>query len=293
MGEPANIYGKKSYEFAIGSIKANSHRPLSAEQWRRLRDADMRAAEKILVEYGYPPLSEGKTILDSIEAEMKSRIEFIRDTAPDAELVDLLFFEEDAVNLKLYLKARLMGESPDALPICAGGTDPELLRICVYTEDFSLLGSPAQEMLQGICAEPDPRKISCLADNAMFSRARKTAENKHCAPLARLLAEYGTGRNRRTALRLARLGADPKEYPDAFLPVDWAPFQTADHGKPEDVVLADIDKRLAAVTEELGYDSGMGPIAQYYFMKKNEAAALRMLFTEKSFAAAGGAAGNG
>jgi len=293
MGETENIYGKKSYEFAVGRIKANSHRPFSAEQWNRLREADLPSAEKILIEYGYPPVPEGKTIFDSIAEERERTIEFIRDAAPEAELVDLLFFEEDAVNLKLFLKAGRMDPAPASLPVRAGGMDPELLRICAYTEDFTLLGTPAQDMLRGVCAETDPRKISCQVDNAMFCRALRIAERKHCASLTRLLTEYGTGRNRRTTLRLVKLGADPSRYPEAFLPVGWEWYKTADHGKTEREILTDVNKRLAAVTEELGYDTGMGAVAQYYFMKKNEAAALRMLFTEKSFAAAGGAAANG
>ena len=127
----------------------------------------------------------------------------------------------------------------------------------------------------------------------MFCRALALAEKKHCVPLVHLMTEYGVGRNRRTALRLAALGADPQKYTDAFFPLEWESFRAADHEKTKADVLKDINKRLAAVTEEIGYDSGMGAIAQYYFMKKNEAAALRMLFTEKSFAAAGGAAENG
>lgn len=293
MDEPVNIYGRKSYEFAVGRIKANAHRPFSAEQWNRLREADLRSAEKIVVEYGYPSIREEETIFDSIEAELKRTIEFIRDTAPDTELVDLLFFEEDAVNLKLFLKARLLGTDPASLPVCTGGIPSELLRICVYTEDFSLLGETARGILNNICTETDPRRISCLADNAMFSRAFTLAQKKHCVPLVHLMTEYGTGRNRRTTLRLAALGADPQKYADAFLPLEWDAFRAADHGKTEADVLKDINNRLAAVTEEIGYDSGMGPIAQYYFMKKNEAAALRMLFTEKSFAVAGGVAENG
>ncbi|MBS5843965.1 MAG: V-type ATPase subunit [Clostridiales bacterium] len=293
MDKAVDIYGRKSYEFAVGRINANAHRPFSAEQWNRLQEADLWSAEKIVVEYGYPSIREGETIFDSIEAGLKRTIEFIRDIAPDAELVNLLFFEEDAVNLKLFLKARLLGTEPASLPVCVGGINSELLRICVYTEDFSLLGETAQAILSDICTETDPRKISCLADNAMFCRALALAEKKHCVPLVHLMTEYGVGRNRRTALRLAALGADPQKYTDAFFPLEWESFRAADHEKTKADVLKDINKRLAAVTEEIGYDSGMGAIAQYYFMKKNEAAALRMLFTEKSFAAAGGAAENG
>lgn len=71
MDKAVDIYGRKSYEFAVGRINANAHRPFSAEQWNRLQEADLWSAEKIVVEYGYPSIREGETIFDSIEAGLK------------------------------------------------------------------------------------------------------------------------------------------------------------------------------------------------------------------------------
>ena len=288
MSDQENVFGKKSYEYAIGRITANRHRPLSAEQWTRVREADIESAGKMVVEYGYSPVTEENSVYDSIEAEMARTVALIREVAPDPELVNLLFFEEDALNLKLFLKARLTKAQPESLPVVIGGIDPEILRICVYTEDFSLLGDAADNILSGITELKDPRKISCRADDAVFYRALRLSEKKLCTPLTRVLKEYGIGRNRITALRIARLGVDLKDYEDAFLTVDWSEYRDTDRKRDEVEVLSDVNRRLAAITEEIGYDTGMGAIANYYFIKKNEASALRMLFTEKSFAAAGG-----
>ena len=49
MDKAVDIYGRKSYEFAVGRINANAHRPFSAEQWNRLQEADLWSAEKIVV----------------------------------------------------------------------------------------------------------------------------------------------------------------------------------------------------------------------------------------------------
>lgn len=289
----ANVYGRKSYEFAIGAIRASSRQPLQTEQWRRLREADLQTAERLLADYGYPAVPESGTVFEAIEEELRRTAVFLRELAPDAGLLELLFFEEDAVNLKLLLKARLTGAENALLPFCAGGIDPELLRICVVAEDFSLLGAPAQELLDGICAERNPWKLSCAVDNAMFCRARALAEQKHCRTLVRLLEEYAAGRNRRTALRLTKLNLAPEEYKDAFLPVDWTEFRSADRGNAEADILNDIERRIAALTEELAAEAGMGAIAEYYFTKKREAAALRILITEKRFSVTGGVLGNG
>lgn len=288
-----HVFGKTSYEYAVGCIRANSHRLIQPDQWNRLQEADLETACRIVAEYGYPPVTEGQTIYDSIAAEQQRTLKFVKSIAPEPELIDLLFFEEDAVNLKLYLKAKRLGYDPAALPVGQSGIDPELLRICVYTEDFTLLGECAASMLDGILQEEDPCVMSCRADNAMFCRSLDTAEKKRCTPLAQLLREYGIGRNRITAIRLNRLNRKAEQNKYAFLPVPWSEYQEQDHNKTVEDVLADVEHRLQAVVESLGYEVGPGAIAQYFFNKKNEAAALRMLFTEKSFTCAGGGGSDG
>ena len=58
-----NVYGKKSYAFALGRISGTAHRPLTAEQTARLREADFQTAQKLLTDFGYPavlPVQQGK-----------------------------------------------------------------------------------------------------------------------------------------------------------------------------------------------------------------------------------------
>jgi hypothetical protein len=87
-----NAYGKKSYEYAIGRIKATNHPVLTGEQWSRLREADYQGAVKLIEEYGYPRVEEGGSVRQSIDSEMERAVEFILELAPDQELTNLLFF---------------------------------------------------------------------------------------------------------------------------------------------------------------------------------------------------------
>lgn len=281
-----NAFGKKSYEFAIGRIRATNHPVLAGEQWSRLREADLTGAVKLLEEYGYPHVEYGGSVRDSIDKEMERAVSFIRELAPDEELTNLLFFEEDALNLKLFLKAKLVGKSMEKLPTVEGSFQPELLRICAETEDFSMLGPVLEAELKGVEDMTDPFRISCAVDNAFFSYAVKGAEKKRCSALKKLLTEYGAGRNRLIAMRLRRLGTEPKDY--IFLPVSFSSAGAKDENRSEDEILQDVNKRLDDVLTEMGHDYGMGAIAQYYFQKKNEAAALRLLIARKSQEAMGG-----
>lgn len=288
MSGEFNVYGKKSYEFAVGRIKATKHPVLNREQWSRLREADIQGAAKLLEDYGYPHVAEGGSVRDAIDAEMERAVSFILELAPDEELTNYLFFEEDALNLKLYLKAKLIGKDGEKLPTVRGSFSTELLRICAYTEDFTMLGDDLNKALDGVSELTDPAKISSCVDNAMFSHALKGAEKKRCRPVAELLTVYGVGRNRLTAMRMGRMGReiDPKD--DVFLPVSFSGYLKKDSGLTEDEIFADVNRRLDGALSQLGYDSGMGVLAQYYFQKKNEAAALRLLFAQKSLDALGG-----
>ena len=54
---------------------------------------------------------------------MAATVAFIRENAPDGELVDLLFFEQDALNLKILVKSARMGQKEPPFELAEGGTD--------------------------------------------------------------------------------------------------------------------------------------------------------------------------
>ena len=78
-----NVYGKKSYAYAIGRISGTTHRVLRAEEMARLREADSETAQKLLTDYGYPAVTNGKTVYDVIEDEKNTVSSFVREIAPD------------------------------------------------------------------------------------------------------------------------------------------------------------------------------------------------------------------
>lgn len=274
-----NVYGKKSYAYALGRISGTTHRVLKPEELARLREADSETAQKLLADYGYPAVSGGKTVYDVIEDEKNTVSAFVREIAPDEELTQLLFFEEDALNLKILLKSEKIGKEVDLDTLCEGGFSKELLRVCVKADDFSLLGETLETALASIKDEENPCRISCLVDNAVFSYALLTAQKKNCRPLVQLFTVYGEGKNRLTALRLQKLHKDLEAYDFAFLPVK-KPTE-AELRQSEEEILAGTAKALDNVLTDLGYSDGIGAVAQYYFRKKTETGMLRLLFAQK------------
>lgn len=273
---------KRSYEYAIGCFKATSRQPLNAEQWQRLKSADRAGAEKLLAEFGFPAVTEECSAVDSIEKDLSSTVAFIRENAPDPELVDLLFFEQDALNLKILIKSARMGQKTPSVELAEGGVDPEVLKVCVAAEDFSLLGKELERSLAEITQITDPGKLSCVIDSAFLTHSVNAARKKMSFTFAKLLEEYGKGRNRLTSLRLKRLGKDPADYPYAFYPESDKGEKPNDANKSEDEIIKEVAKAFDDIINDLGFDEGMGFIARYYFLKKNDASALRLLFAEKS-----------
>lgn len=281
MKEAYGAFGSTSYEYAIGRIQATSHTVLSAEQWNRLQDGEEQEALKLLEEYGYPA-AEGRSPQEVIQEELGRVAAFVREISPDPAMTDLLFFEEDALNLKLYLKARLSGKNPSALVTTLGSWPPDVMQICVEAEDFSLLGEDIAQSLQDIFEETDPGLISCRVDAALYAHALREAEKRRCRPLTDWLRKYGAGKNRITRARLEGLQRDPKSYSAAFLPVDTESESWGASGEmSREEVLAQEEARLQEAAKDLRLDEGIGVIAEYYLAKKNEAAALRLLFARK------------
>ena len=197
----------------------------------------------------------------------------------------------ESVRYCAFLKAKWAGRSSDGLPLAEGSIAPDLLRVCAEVDDYSLLGEDLAAMLAGVGQEEDSCKLSCTVDSAMFLHALRVAKKKHCGVLAELYCRYAVGRNRLTALRLRKfpmMGERASSY--AYLPVEWDAERRADESRTDAEVMQDCNRELNRMMTDLGYDNGMGVLAQYYFTKKSEAAALRLLFTEKSLSGKGGSA---
>ena len=165
-----NEFGAKSYEYAVGAIKATSHPPLTSEELRRLQDADSAEFSKLLDEFGWGKGIEGD-VNERIEGEMQYVIDFIKDVSPKKELCSLLFFEEDATNLKLFLKRRLIKSDVSDMVSDKGHIPWEILKASVDAWDFSLISEAVNEELKGYENETDPFIISSVAALALFTAA--------------------------------------------------------------------------------------------------------------------------
>ncbi len=277
------VFGGISYEYAIGCIQASSRPPLSKEQWNRFQSGSFSQGLGLLGELGCPVRDN---FLEALEEDWQNTAAFVREISPQPELTQLLFFEEDALNLKLCRKAVLGGLSRTELPVQPGSLEPELLWVCAENNDYSLLGEELEQALAPLQDTTDPCRVSCVIDNAFFARAKSLAKQGRSPSLVQLLEQYGQGKNRLTAWRLDRLGITDRSF--AFLPTE-EPAQELPAGISQQELLEQVHQAVNAALEEADWGDPMGVIAGYFFQKKLEYRALGRLLCEKK--TAGGKAG--
>lgn len=271
-----NEFAKKSYEYALGAIKATSHPPLTSDELRRLSEASLKDFPRLLDEFGWGRGIEGD-LHERIQGEFEYAAEFIREVSPDPSLTNLLLFEEDARNLKLFLKGQLLGRDVSDLATSGGSVPVEIMRGSVEAGDYSLISETLDRELEGIENESDPFVISSRADRAIFMHTLETAQKKNTA-LYEMLLKYGSAKNRISEARLRRMGWDVEAMKALMLPVPYASI-TGDN-RDEGEIIAEEKQAIARAMYDLRSGENFAPIAEYFFAKKAEAETLRGLLTK-------------
>ncbi len=270
-----NEFGKKSWGYAIGCIKACSHPPLTEIERQKLRDCDAGEFLRLLDEFSWGRGSEGEELDTRVEQEMEYVALMIRDICPDERLSSLLLWEKDAHNLKLFLKGALIGRDVSPIADENGSIPIEIIRASVETGDYSLLGKEAEHELVGIEKETDAFTISSRADRAIFAKVLANAKKLY-RPLYEMLKKDAESRNRMSLIRAKELGlGDISAY---LLPVS-ASFNDTD--KSLDEIRSETDAAWERAMYDLRISEGFGAIAEYYFSKKKECELIRFLWCEK------------
>lgn len=199
---------QESLLYAIGRLRMLRRQLLSAAQLQRLLNApDYTEAQRVLLEAGYITQEQPDAELASIQRHLAALRE-VRALSPEPATTDSFLLRNDANNLKIYFKARLLEEEPEG--ISPGGTlNPELLRHAVNERSYTRLPQPLREAMtvleQRTATQVNPMEIDVLIDKALY---RMMAEGmKHSrSPRARQWVSMRTDfANLRALLRLQEM----------------------------------------------------------------------------------------
>lgn len=300
--------------FANGRIKALEGKLLDRAKWNQLYDADATEAQNILADSGYgADATNPQDVEDLIDTELTAARELINEITPDPILTDLFLLETDGHNIKTLLKGKIQGVDVDETLTGGGSIPVEELKRAVESERYGLLPIDFEEALKKLDRETDPRIVSAVVDNAVYTHIKRVLK-KHKDPL---LAEYFTAKidftNLLTIIRSNVLGweiskvrpllLDGGEFSQSMLldavglPPESLVKQLAT-GKHSLLIKSVLESYLShkSVTEveqrldEAAYNVihearndafGIGPMANYLMQKLTEAKALRVMFTAK------------
>lgn len=167
-----------SYPYAIGRVKALEPYMLDQNKMRRIASAEAGDFFKALQETGYgasASLDEG--LEGIIKKELKEARRLVWEITPAPEVTQLFFLHIDAHNLKVLLKARILGAEYAEL-LEEGGVFPiENLEKCVADKSYSLLPDPLKSNLEWLEREllrnVSPQLISITVDKAVFEYTEK------------------------------------------------------------------------------------------------------------------------
>jgi len=213
------------YVFLSTRIKAMERGLLNKERIERMLDAATNEdAAKILVECGYPELTEvtGDALEAALAEGQKLTMADLGRMAPDQNVVDVFKLRYDYHNAKVLVKAEALGTEQNQLLLWGGRYDPEQLAADYAREelkgcsDYFRRGvSRAREVLG---ATGDPQQADFALDRAYFEELSAMAQatgSKFLMGYAALLIDVA---NLRAVVRVSRLNKGSEFLSQVLMP---------------------------------------------------------------------------
>lgn len=210
-----------SYTYANARLAALSKHLVDASTIRRMADGSLSDAIRTLQDLRYGGMGDGSdvSVEQLIDNELNEATEEIRALSPKPETTDLFLLKNDVQNLKMLLKARMLGMQDPAL--CAGGVyEWDALREMVREQSYDALPMAIAEEIRALekqlAVRVDPQQISVALDRAYLKYALIATKND------KVLRQYFCAMcdfdNVLTYLRVRAMGGSKEMLDDLLLP---------------------------------------------------------------------------
>ena len=212
-----------SYAYACARISALEKSLFGKDAVRRMAEGSLEDALRLLADakYGNLPDATGEDTERMIESVRRQTAETIRDLSPDATLTDLFLLQTDAQNLKVLVKARLLGIS-DAIWLEGGLYTRDQLSTMVADAKYDLLPTRMQEAMNRLEAKlkisQEPQLVSVFADYGYHTHClevSKTVKEPFAKQYFSALCDFN---NVITFLRMRAMGAQKEDLKEVLLP---------------------------------------------------------------------------
>lgn len=203
-----------AYAFATGRIRALEAKLLTRAHYQRLLDApDAGEAWRALAELGYATVAERRLdeYEDVLTGELRRLYALVAALAPDPERLVWLARRYDFHHIKVYLKAKLLGEDPRAGVLDGVGTvPPKLIEASVNTGVWSALplelAEAGERALRAYESTRHAQMIDIIVDQGLFGYLRRATLGHPFAET--LVAIWVDLLNLKTLVRAKLMGKD-------------------------------------------------------------------------------------
>lgn len=212
-----------SYAYACARISALEKNILSESTVRRLAESGIDDVMRQLldVRYGGLPEAQPSDCERMIEAERIAAAQTIRELSPDPQLTDLFLLQTDVQNLKVLIKARMLGLS-DALWTEGGLYERDTLSAAVSSQNYGALpqkmGETLDAMEQMLRVHPEPQTVSVMCDRAYLAHATQAVKDSKEPFIKQYFAALCDFDNLLTFLRMRAMGASREDLKQMLLP---------------------------------------------------------------------------
>jgi len=307
-----------SYPYACARISALEKGLFSGQTIRRMAEGSLDDAMRQLLDarYGNLPEATSEDCERMIGNVREQTAKTIRELSPDSKLTDLFLLQTDAHNLKVLIKARLLGTG-ETLWLEGGLFSREKLCEMVQEQKYDDLPEELRDSLNDLerrlKIRVEPQMVSVLIDYGYLKRCLE--ETKDCTePFAKqYFAALCDFDNVITFLRMRAMGAQKEDLWDVMLPcagirsdvllnayelssesltkaLSGSVAKSAMHeGLSQMLVTGNIamvekarDDYLLSLVNEHRHDvTTIFPVVGYYLARDREARAIRMILTVK------------
>lgn len=306
-----------SYPYACARISALGKGLFSGQALRKMAEGSLEDAMRALLDarYGGIPEATSEDCERMIENVRRQTAETIRELSPDPRLTDLFLLQSDVHNLKVLIKARLLGTN-DTLLLEGGLYPVEKLREMTAEQKYEELPGPIcaalSELESKLKIQVEPQMVSVMADYGYLKHC--LAETQNAEPFAKQYFEaLSDFDNVITFLRMRAMGAQKEDLWDVLLPcagigsdvlvaayelssesltkaLSGSVAKAAMHeGLTKMLISGNIsmlekarDDYLLSLVNEHRHDAmTIFPVVGYYLARDREAKAIRMILTVK------------
>ncbi|MDD4312457.1 MAG: V-type ATPase subunit [Eubacteriales bacterium] len=212
-----------SYAYACARISALEKSLFGRDTVRRMAEGSLEDALRMLsdAKYGNLPDATSEDTERMIESVRRQTAETIRDLSPDAALTDLFLLQTDVQNLKMLIKARLLG-STDVIWLDGGLFTREQLGTMVANAKYDLLPEALRNAMNRLEAKlkisQEPQLVSVYADYGYHAHCLNEADRVKEPFIRQYFAALCDFNNVITFLRMRAMGAQKEDLKEVLLP---------------------------------------------------------------------------